>query len=367
MAEDSGPEPFLDAVVCVDQFEPLAQVNLTQAAYDYVAGGAGDELSIARNISDWQDIRLLPRSLNDVSELDSSVSFLGMTYGSPIFMSPTARHQLYTERGELETFAAARAAGSLYIQSSLGSTDFTELAPICRDQPWWFQLYVQRDRGYTHEIVERAITCGAQAIVLTVDTPSLGARDRDKRDSIGVSAEAYFPLIDHSRLEPDPLPAHQRVYNPHLAADVTWDDVNDLVAQHDVPVVTKGVLRAEDARRAVDAGAAAVIVSNHGARNLDTVVSTAWALPAVVNAVGGEVPVLVDGGIRRGTDVAKALALGATAVGVGRPYVWGLSAFGAAGAARAVEILQTELRMAMALLGATSISDLTPDLLVMPE
>jgi 4-hydroxymandelate oxidase len=250
--------------------------------------------------------------------------------------------------------------------SAMGSTTATDFGAGAEalGTPWWMQVYLQHDRALSHVYLDKAVAAGASALVLTVDTPSLGARDRDRRHAAGFPLAGSSPNLDHVPAEPTDLPAHRRVWNPHLANDVTPSDITALVDRYRVPVLVKGVMRADDARRAVDAGAAAVIVSNHGARNLDTGAATADSLAPVVDEVGGDVPVLVDGGLRRGTDVATALCLGASAVLVGRPVIWGLATYGAAGVQHVVELLRTELEMAMSLLGAPTIPDLTRDLLL---
>jgi 4-hydroxymandelate oxidase len=356
------PTPDIDELVSLRQFEPAAESLLEPTIWSYVAGGAGDEQTLRRNPQAWQDIRLAPRVLRDVSTVETDIDLLGTSLPHPVILAPTARHLAYGAGGELDTVAGAQAAGALYVQSSLGSTALAEVARAASGHPWWFQLYVQRDRGFTAELVAAAVDAGARALVLTVDTPTLGARDRDQRDSLGLKAGQPYPILAGVPLDVEDAPGHQRVYNPLLAPDITWDDFAWLVENAGVPVIPKGILRPDDARTAVAAGAAAVAVSNHGARNLDTVPGTAEALPRIV-AAAGDVPVIVDGGIRRGTDVAKALCMGARAVMIGRPYIWGLTTHGAAGVQRVVEILHTELRMAMALLGAPRIEDLTADLL----
>lgn len=355
----------LSELVAVKHFQPLAEELLQPRIRDYVAGGAGDEYTLERNIRAWQDITLSPRVLVDVSELDTSVSLLGRDLAHPIVVAPTARHRACHPSGEVGTITGAEAAGALYVQSSLGSTALVDVAAAARGlaEPWWFQLYVQRDRGFTAELVAHAVELGAEALVLTVDTPSLGARDRDKRNQLGTIDGDSYPILAGGPVTPDDRPPHRRIFNPILAPDITWADLEWLVEIAGVPVLTKGHLRADEALRAVECGAGGVIVSNHGARNLDTVPATAQALPPIIDAIGGRAPVLVDGGIRRGTDVAKALCLGASAVLVGRPVVWGLTVAGAEGVRQVLEILRTELEIAMALLGAATIAELQPDLL----
>lgn len=356
------PHPELDALVSVPLFEEPARRSLDPAVWAYVAGGAGDERTLAANNCAWADVQLLPHVLADVSSIDTSITLLGLDLEHPIVLAPTARHRAYSPGGELDTLQGAKNSGALYVQSSLGTTALAEVAAAAASQPWWFQLYIQRDRGFTRDLVQAAVGAGASALMLTVDTPTLGARDRDQRDSLGLKAGVEYPILDGVELLVEDLPAHRRIYNPLLAPDITWDDFAWLVEVAEVPVIPKGILRPDDALRAVSLGAGAISVSNHGARNLDTVPATAEVIAGVKQAVG-DVPVLVDGGIRRGTDVAKAVALGADAVMIGRPYIWGLATHGAAGVQRVVEILHTELRMALALLGVPRVSDLSPDVL----
>jgi 4-hydroxymandelate oxidase len=347
--------------VNLHELEPLAREQLTDQAYAYLTGGSGDEHTLRWNTEAWSRIRLAPRFLVDVSVIDTGLSLLGHDLAAPIVLAPTASHQLFHPEGELATVRGAAAAETIAIVSTLATVGVEDVGAAAT-APWWFQVYVQRDRGFTQDLVHRAVDAGASALVLTVDLPVLGARDTDRRNSLGLPPGVEYANIRHLDPAPDPLPPERQVYNPHLDPTVTWADLDWLASLVDVPVLAKGVLRPDDARRAVDHGAAALVVSNHGARNLDTVPATADVLPRVVAEIGGELPVLVDGGIRRGTDVAKALMLGATAVLVGRPYVWGLAAYGADGVKLVVDLLRTELEMAMGLLGAPTLADLTADL-----
>lgn len=363
--ESNSGDPVADLIVAVRQLEPLAHDRLQGPVWDYVSGGAGDEITLRRNARAWSDVRLSPRTLVDVSAIDTHTALLGCDLAHPIVIAPTARHTAYHPDGERATIRGARAADALYVQSSLGGTPLAEVADaaVALGQPWWFQLYIQRDRAFTADLVSRALELGARALVLTVDTPTLGARDRDKRSNLGSPDGVPYPILADAPLHQDDTPPHRRVYNPLLAPDITWDDLDWLIGVSPVPVLVKGVLRADDADRYVSAGVGGVLVSNHGARNLDTAPATVEALPAVIDTVAGRVPVLVDGGIRRGTDIAKAICLGAQAVLVGRPVIWGLATYGPAGVAHVVDMLRTELEMAMALLGAPTLADLTPDLL----
>lgn len=367
MEPAAAPNPPVDAV-SVPELESLARQALPEHTWNYVAGGAADEVSLSWNEQAWRDLRLAPRVLVDVSQVDTRVEVLGRTLAHPLLLAPTAAHRSYHPEAEAATRRGAEAAESLAVMSTLGSSPLADVGSAAAS-PWWFQLYLQADRDFTEGLVRQAVEAGAEALVLTVDTPVLGARDRDRRvgghtvDGMEPPALAGAPASVTLPAAPRP---HERIYNQHLDPSLTWDTLEWLVDVSPVPVLAKGVVRADDAQRCGDSGVGGVIVSNHGARNLDTVVPTAQALPAVVHAVAGAVPVLVDGGIRRGTDVAKALALGADAVLVGRPAIWGLAVAGAPGVTWVVETLWSELAMAMGLLGAQRVDDLTPDLLWRP-
>lgn len=350
--------PPAEEPVSLADFERLARPRMTPMAFEYVNGGAGDELTLGWNHDAYTHIQLRTRVLVDVSHVDTSVRLFNRELPFPILLSPTAYHKLVHREGEVATARGAGAAGAAMIVSSFATTGIEEIARAAKG-PLWFQLYAQTDRGFTRSLVERAQAAGCEALCLTVDTPVLGARNREARIGFklptGLSRVNLegLPGVDASGSH---RPREKQIYSAVLDPTLTWKDVEWLRGFAKIPVLLKGVLDPADARRAVEAGVAGLIVSNHGARNLDTVPATITALPRVADAVAGRIPILVDGGIRRGTDVLKALALGATAVGVGRPYLYGLAVNGSAGVSKVIEILRTELEMAMALTGRTSVS-----------
>ncbi|HCT55705.1 MAG TPA: alpha-hydroxy-acid oxidizing protein [Gemmatimonas aurantiaca] len=338
--------------------EIAARGCLSSMAYEYVSGGAGDECTLGWNERDWNSIRLRQRVLVDVAELDTSVSLLGRTLSHPILLAPTAYHKLIHADGEVATARGASEAGAPMIMSSFSNSPIEDVARATT-APFWFQLYVQPDREFTKALVQRVEAAGCEALCLTVDTPVLGARYRETRTGFHLPdglTRANLEGMTQVAADAAHRPPEGAIYSAVLEPRLTWKDVEWLRSIATVPVLLKGIMDPDDARLAVQHGASGVIVSNHGARNLDTVPSTAMALPHVVDAIDGRVPVLVDGGIRRGTDVLKALALGASSVLIGRPYLYGLAVDGAAGVSRVVRTLRTELEMAMALTGRTSVS-----------
>jgi 4-hydroxymandelate oxidase len=326
-------------------YERVARERMSEQSYAFVAGGAADELTLRANREAYDRILLNPRVLVDVSRLDTRVTILGRALPHPILLAPTGYHRLLHPDGEVGTAQGASAAGATFVLSSFSTTAVEDVAAATRS-PLWFQMYVQPDRGFTRELVRRVEAAGCQALCLTVDTPSIGARDRMARAGFAVPPG----MVEENVRRPGaPAPA---LLDPSLS----WKDVEWLRSFAKVPVLLKGVLNADDAARGLEAGAAGIIVSNHGARNLDTVPATIQALPRVVERIEGRIPVLVDGGIRRGTDVVKALALGANAVLIGRPYLYGLTVGGGEGVTRVVGILRSELEMAMALTGRPTIA-----------
>jgi 4-hydroxymandelate oxidase len=293
--------------------------------------------------------------LVDVSEVSARCTILGTELEMPILVAPVAFLQLAHRDGEVGMARAAAAAGTVICLSSLTSTRPAEVAAAAPEGKRWMQVYLFRDRGVTHAMVEEAAEAGYRALILTVDAPYAGRRERDLRTGFHVPAEIRAPAIEAAV-------GHRSLTTAEVFGlidpSITWDDLERLCADFDLPVLVKGLITGDDAALAIEHGAAGVVVSNHGGRQLDNAPATIDALPDVVEAVAGRIPVLIDGGIRRGTDVAVALGLGAEAVLVGRPPLWGLAWDGAAGARRALEMLAEELRLALALLGASEPSAL---------
>jgi 4-hydroxymandelate oxidase len=346
--------------VNLDDFETLAKPRLTPSAYAYISGAAGDELTMRRNREAFAAIRLKPRVLVDASRLDTRIDLLGAKLNFPILLAPVAFHKLAHPEGELATARGAGMAGTVLIVSTYATVALEKVARAAGG-PLWMQLYVNPDRAFTRELVRRAEAAGYGALCLTVDSPVFGARNREERAGsrlpAGATAENLMALGESAQKTLHA--ATDGVYSPIVDPSLRWKDVDWLCSFAKLPVVLKGILAPEDARLAVEHGAAAVIVSNHGGRNLDTVPATIEALPGVAEAVQGRIPLLLDGGIRRGTDVLKALALGAQAVLIGRPYMWGLAVGGAEGIAEIVRILRDEFRSAMVLCGTPSLGRIT--------
>jgi 4-hydroxymandelate oxidase len=342
-----GPEP-----VCLRDFEPLAKAKMSAMGWEYINAGASDEHTLRWNEEAYQRIRLRPRVLVDVSKLDTRVVLFGQEHSFPILLAPTASQKLTHPEGELATVRGAGAADTTMVLSSFSNTSLEDVAAVAKS-PLWFQIYAQPDHGYTRDLVQRAEAAGYRALCLTVDTPISGARDRESRANVTLP-----PLPNLSGFKDGVRLDALAIFSGVLDAALNWKDVEQLCSFVKIPLLLKGVLNADDADRAVKTGVAGIMVSNHGGRNLDTVPATIDALPHVAEKVAGRVPLLVDGGIRRGTDVLKALALGANAVLIGRPYLYGLGAAGEVGVTKVVNILQREFQMAMALTGRTTIGSI---------
>ena len=348
------------------EIEASAKARLTTLAYDYYVGGANDEVTVRENRAAYDRLSLRYHVLVDVSKRSTRTTVLGAPVDFPVLVAPTAFQRLACDDGEIATARAAKAAGTVMILSTASTCTIEDVAAVGGRQ--WFQLYVYADRGLTKSLIERAEACGMGAVVLTVDAPVLGRRERDLRNRFHLPPGVHLANVPSSGSIPRPTghaePGLGTNFASGIDAALSWRDVDWLRSITRLPVLIKGIVRGDDAAKAVDHGASGIIVSNHGGRQLDTAIASVRALPEVVDAVAGRVEILLDGGIRRGTDVIKAIALGARAVLVGRPVVWGLASGGEAGARRVLELLRTEVDLALALCGCPTIGDISRDLVV---
>lgn len=357
-----APPPFPP----LGDLEEAAHRTLPEAVWDYVQGGAGAERTVAANLAAIERLRLRPRVLSDISVIDPTTRLLGRPVAAPFFVAPTAYHGAIHPDAEPGTARAAAGAGLLAVFSTLSTRSLEEIAVASGTGPRWFQLYLQPERSVTDRLVERAERAGYSALVLTVDAPVLGARDRQMRTGFAWQVPAPIgngPDVVSPARGPTPDGPRFR-FRSETAA--TWRLVEELGSTTRLPLVIKGLLTREDARAAVRHGAAAVVVSNHGGRQLDGASTGPDALPEVVDEVGTEVEVYVDGGFRRGSDVLAGLALGARAVGIGRPVLWALAVGGGDGVARALGMLREEVALALALTGRRSVAEIDRSLLEAP-
>lgn len=352
--------------VNVWDYEKAARDNLSDTAWAYYASGADDQITLRDNREAYQRMALHYKVLVDVSARDASTTVLDTPLSMPLVLAPTAFHKLAHPDGELATVRAAGDAGTAMILSTLSNTRVEEVV-AASSGPVWFQLYIYKDRGATEALVRRVEAAGCKALVFTVDAPLLGKREADVRNEFslpdGLSVENMLPdglgdLPEHT-MESGLAAYFASLLDPAL----TWDDVEWLRSLTELPVLVKGIVRPDDAARAVARGASGIVVSNHGGRQLDTSPATIDVLGNIVDAVDGKAEVLVDGGVRRGTDAIKAVALGARAALIGRPVLWGLGAGGQAGVAGVLELLRAEIDTAMALCGCPTLGAVTRELL----
>jgi 4-hydroxymandelate oxidase len=343
-APNNGPED-LDEFLNLLDFEKKAEGLMSKMAYEYVASGAADENTLKWNREAFDRIKMQTHVLNDVSKIDTKVSVLGQDLAYPILIAPSAFHKIMHPEGEMATARGAGMASTTYVVSSFTTTPIEEIAKVAT-QPLWFQLYLVHDKSFVKDLIQKVEAQGIKALCVTVDTPVTGARNRQERIKFKLPAELNAPyMVSISAIPGQPL-----------QLSVTWKDIEWLKSIAKIPILLKGILNPDDAEQGVKAGVSGIIVSNHGARNLDTVPATIEVLPYIIQRVSKKIPVLVDGGVRRGTDVVKAIALGANAVLIGRPICYGLACGGAEGVAKVLDILQKELRLAMALTGSASIA-----------
>ncbi len=355
----------MNELINLADIERAALAQLPAGPRDYYAGGAADELTLRANRAAWDQWSIHYRVMRDVAKRDHRAQVLGTALDWPLMIAPTAYHQMAHPDGEVATARAAADCGTALVLSTLSNYPMEQVAKAAT-RGWWFQLYVYKDRGITRDLVSRAIAAGCGAIAVSVDAPVGALRERDVRKQFAFPVELPMSNL---------LPAGERYSKPDLAQggfmgyvnemldpSLNWRDLDWLCATSTVPVLVKGVVRGDDALTAVEHGARGIIVSNHGGRQLDSAPATAVVLPEIATLVGDRAAVLVDGGIRRGTDLLKALALGANAALIGRPALWGLTVGGQAGVRHVLNLLRAEFDIAMALAGCESVAAITEDL-----
>lgn len=361
----------------------MARARLPKMVFDYIDGGADDEVSLARSVSRFRDIELVWDALVDTAEIDASTSIMDAKMRLPFFISPTATSRLFNPRsGELAVARAASKAGIVYACSTMASTTLEDISAAI-DTPRWFQVYVWKDRGIVAETLARAKAAGFTGVALTVDVPVAGNRERDHANRFTIPPKVnwhtatqalkrpgyLWDLATTPRITPANF-AHVRMdggmipfINAQFSRSVSWEDARWIRDTWGGKFAVKGISTPEDAQRVIGIGGDAVWVSNHGGRQLDTAPATIDTLPRIADAVAGKAEIILDGGVRRGSDIVKALALGANAVAIGRAYLYGLAAGGEAGVARALAILEDEVKRTMALLGRTRVNALTRDII----
>ncbi|MBJ7295117.1 alpha-hydroxy acid oxidase [Dolichospermum sp. UHCC 0684] len=346
-------------------YEQLAKEHLSQMAFDYYSSGAWDEVTLRDNLAAFTRVKLRPKMLVDVSKINLTTQVLGESLQLPLLIAPMAFQCLADPEGEIATALAAADAGVGMVLSTLATKSLEEVATVAKGLQW-FQLYIHKDQGLTQALVQRAYTAGYKAICLTVDAPMLGKRERDQRNEFTLPPGLHpANLTNISGLDIPQAPGESGLltyFAQQINPAVTWKDLEWLQSLSPLPLVVKGILRADDAVRAVEYGAQAIVVSNHGGRQLDGAIASLDALPDIIAAVDGKAEVLLDGGIRRGTDILKALAYGAKAVLIGRPVLWGLAVAGKIGVSHIISLLQDELNLAMALSGCASLGDIDSSL-----
>lgn len=361
----SWPPEIPPGVVTLEDYEPLAQARLNPSVWGFLAGGAADELTLRWNRDAYARLRLTGRALRDMSGAHTRVTLLGTELDFPILLAPVAYQNLIHPAGELATVEGAAAMRAGMIVSTNATVSMEDIAASSHDTPLWFQLYMLEDRESTRTLIGRAEAAGYGALVVTVDAPINGVRNREQRSGFRLTVADPVNLRGLRRPYPAATPSlvDSPLFGGFLKSAPTWRDIEWLQSVTRLPIVLKGIMSPGDAVRAADLGVAGIVVSNHGGRTLDTLPATIEALPRIADAVEGRLPILVDGGIRRGTDIVKALALGASAVLVGRPYAFALAVAGAVGVAHVLSILRAELEAAMTLTGCPTIADIDRSIL----
>lgn len=346
-------------LACLTDFQALARERLSKSSWDYIDGGAGEGVTRDDNVAAFKKIQLRPRYLRDMSKVDISTTIQGEKISAPIGISPTGFHRLACTEGEMSTARAAQTTDVCYITSTYASCTLEEIVTAAPRGLRWFQLYVQPDRQLNKQMIRRAESLGFKALVITVDVPTLGNRRHDIRNQLDLKSNLLLKNLQSPQEE-------RRMPNLQMTAidpSISWDDLSWFQSLTQLPIILKGILTREDAELALKHNVQGIIVSNHGGRQLDEVSASIDALPEVIAAVKGKIEVYVDGGIRSGNDVLKALALGAKCVFIGRPILWGLACQGESGAEEVLNILKNEFRISMTLTGCRSVAEINRDLI----
>lgn len=352
-------------VAALADYEPLARERMSEGAWAYLNGGSGDEWTLRENLAAFARWPLRSRALRPMAEASTSLTLFGVNLAAPILLAPVAFQKLAHPEGEMATALAASALDTCMVLSTQASVLLEDVAAQA-SAPMWFQLYIQPDRDFTATLVRRAEQAGYRALVITIDAPVTGLRNREQRAGFALPPGIEAVNLHGMRQLPPAGPEAMLFGTPVLTCVPTWEDIRWLRGLTNLPIILKGIVDPADARRAIDAGANGLIVSNHGGRALDGVPATIDLLSDVVASVNGEVPVLMDGGIRRGNDVLRALALGAKAVLIGRPYIHALAAAGALGVAHCLRILRAELELAMTLTGCPTLAEIDHSIIAQP-
>lgn len=347
-------------IAAVDDYISYAQARLSPQAWAYISGGSANEHTLSRNQSVYAEIKLLTSVLTDVSKGHTNIQLLGQSLAHPIMCAPVAYQKLAHPDGEIATAMAAQAQDALFVLSTLSSTSIEDIAQVSQG-PKWFQLYFQNNKPQTLALVQRAEQANFSAIVVTVDSPINGLRNREQRSEFSLPTNVSAVNCDQL-ITPNPIQANEsQVFQGFMAKAPSWDDIKWLKDNTDLPIIIKGIINPKDAKRAQQIGADGLVISNHGGRTLDTMPSPIEVLPAIRQITQNQIPLIVDSGIRRGSDIFKAIALGANAVMIGRPLMYALATAGALGAAHTIRLLRDELELTMALCGCETIADISTE------